>query len=259
MTVVSCGYELSTIDHFPTLIGTNGPFMHLVATKLGDRSLKNDVCAEIVRMLHDGELRPGDRISEADIAARLGISRSPVREAFVQLAHEGVIVQKPRSGNFISSRSDQELVDLQETRVLIETYSARVVCAEFSAESADRLARIITDMANVEGTPNWLEGSRLNASFHQSVVELTGNSSLIRLWKSLDPLTWLLAPWSIPPGSRAQNDLVSRHQALFDALDSRDPDRAASEFSDHVLRATILAGGQTARLDHLLAAADRSR
>lgn len=232
--------------------------MVAIQTRLGDRSLKNDVCAEIVRMLHRGELNPGDRVSEAVIAARLGISRSPVREAFVQLAHEGVIVRKPRSGNFIASRSDRELSDLQETRVLIESYAARVVCDAFEYHHERELSDIIDAMAATVGTSDWLEGSRLNAQFHQSVVRMTGNASLERLWKTLDPLAWLLAPWAITNDSIVEHDIVKRHQTLLDALASGDSDRASSAFASHIIKATLLADPRPTRFAHALAAADRT-
>jgi len=227
-------------------------------TRLGDRSLKNDVCAEIVRMLHRGELCPGDRISEAVIASRLGISRSPVREAFVQLAHEGVIVRKPRSGNFIASRSDRELSDLQETRVLIESFAARVVCLTFDEQHERELSEVIGAMATTVGTSDWLEGSRLNAQFHQTVVRMTGNASLERLWKTLDPLAWLLAPWAITSDSMVQQDIVERHQALLESLASGDSHQASSAFANHIINATVLVDPRPPRFEHALAAADGS-
>jgi DNA-binding GntR family transcriptional regulator len=232
--------------------------MDVGSTKLGDRSLKNDVCAEIVQMLHRGELKPGDRISESEIAVRLGISRSPVREAFAQLEHEGVIVRKPRSGSFINRRSDQELIDLQETRILIESYAARVVCDEFSRDHHDELARIIEAMAETEGTPNWIEGSRLNAQFHQTVVRMTANQALQKLWKTLDPLAWLLAPWAIPPDPAVSPNLVSRHQLLLDALASGMPDLAADAFSDHIFNATLITAERYRRPGHARLASERA-
>lgn len=224
-------------------------------TLLGDRSLKNDVCAEIVRMLHHGQLQPGDRISEADIASRLGISRSPVREAFVQLAHEGVIVRKPRSGNFIAQRTNEELVEIQETRLLIEVYSARIVAQIRAVNLIRDLTEIVEAMGQTEGTPNWSEGTRLNALFHETVVGGAGNSALFRIWKSLDPLAWLLAPWAIPKGTLVQNDLVSRHEPLVNALESGTPDRAAEAFASHIIKATPLDGAEADRSIHALEAA----
>jgi len=169
------------------------------------------------------------------------------------------IVRKPRSGNFIATRTDQELADLQETRLLIEGYAARVVCETFDEAKERQLSQIVTSMSDVEGTSDWLTGSRLNARFHQTVVNLTANGSLLHLWKTLDSLTWLLAPWASPIDTRVQSDLVRRHQALIDALASGDPERAAGDFAEHILRATPIAGGHHSRLPLVLAAATTTR
>jgi DNA-binding GntR family transcriptional regulator len=112
------------------------------------------------------------------------------------------------------------------------------------------LENLLDAMATSERSQNWMEGSRLNAAFHQCVVRLSGNSMLMRLSKSLDPLAWLLAPWSIPENPALQPNLVGRHRLLLEALESRDPDRAASAFTDHIVQASPIPGDRLHRVGH---------
>lgn len=210
---------------------------------LGDRSLKNDVYAAIVAQIHRGDLRPGDRISEAEIAARLGISRAPVREAFAQLGHEGLIVRKPRSGNFVAKLSQKDLEDIRDARVLLECHAASRACARMTPEGADTLRGVIAAMEAAARERRWTETASLNARFHQVVIRLADSAILERLWRALDPLAWLLATAALPKRDHIPEGLVVRHQVLVDALLSGDPDRAAEAFREHVTAAARRTAG----------------
>lgn len=211
---------------------------------LGDRSLKLDVYASIVEQIHRGELRPGDRVSESDVAARLGISRAPVREAFTQLAHEGLIIRKPRSGNFIAKLSQKDLEDIRDARVLIECHAARRACARINAADAAELRGLIAAMAEIAASrQHWTDAASLNARFHQTVARIADNHILERLWRSLDPLAWLLAPAALPNCEHRPRELVTRHEALLEALLTGDPEHAAAAFEAHILDAAQRTAG----------------
>jgi DNA-binding GntR family transcriptional regulator len=218
-------------------------------TIVGDRSLKREVYAVIVALIHRGELRPGDRISEADIAARLGISRAPVREAFSQLTHEGLIVRKPRSASFVAQLSPKDLEDIVDTRILIEGHAARRACARITAADAAELRDLIAEMADsADDVDQWTNTALLNARFHQTVIRIADNEVLANIWQTLHPLLWLLAPAVVPQKRHNRASLVARHQALLAALQNGDPDQAEAAFRDHVHEATPAA--PVARVDN---------
>ena len=208
-------------------------------TIVGDRSLKHEVYAAIVALIHRGELRPGDRISEADIAARLGISRAPVREGFSQLTHEGLIVRKPRSASFVAQLSPKDLDDIVDTRILIEGHAARRACTRITATDVAELRDLIAAMAeSADDDDLWTETALLNARFHQTVIRIADNEILVKIWQTLHPLLWLLAPAVVPRKRHNRASLVTRHQALLAALQDGDPDRAEAAFREHVHEAT---------------------
>lgn len=204
---------------------------------LEDRALHHVVYALVVDAIHGGWLKPGDRLSEADIAERLGISRSPVREAFARLAYDGLVERRPRRGTFVAKAQEGEIEQINEVRSLIEGYAARIACSRMTDEDECTLRTIIVQMVDSARERDWMQTVRLNARFHETVVNLPGNSVLSRIWSSLDPLVWLIAT-TVPPGRfHDPDDLTTRHEALVDALRSADPDTAEEAFRNHIVRA----------------------
>ncbi|MDQ3413089.1 MAG: GntR family transcriptional regulator [Chloroflexota bacterium] len=205
-----------------------------------DRALRHDVYAVIVEWIHQGALRPGDRVSEAAIARELGISRGPVREAMSRLDHEGLVVRRPRRGAVVAQLTAKDLGDIAAVRQLIEGHAARCACQRLTPTDATELERLIAAMRATARAGRWTETASLNARFHQTVVRIADNTLLSKVWQTLHPLAWLLAPAVSPHTPHDIDSLVARHQALLAALQAGDPDRAEAAFREHVLRAARL-------------------
>jgi DNA-binding GntR family transcriptional regulator len=167
-----------------------------------------------------------------------------VREALSQLAHEGLIVRKPRSGSFIAELSQSDLEDIREARLLLECHAARRACLRITSDDAAELRALISAMAATAADPDhWTATASLNAQFHQTVARIAGNRVLERLWRGLDPLAWLLAPATEPNWEHSPLDLVARHELLLKALLLGDPDRAEAAFAAHIRNAAQRTAG----------------
>lgn len=199
-----------------------------------DRSLHHDVYAMIVEWVQDGTLRPGDRISEAAIARQLGVSRGPVREAMSRLDNEGLVIRRPRRGAVVAEVTSKDLDDIVAVRQLVEGYAARCACELLTPNDVNELERLIAAMYTSARAGQWTETATLNAQFHQTVVRIADNRLLHRLWQSLHPLGWLLAPTVSPHKPHDPDDLRARHDALLAALQAGDPDQAEAAFRQHV-------------------------
>jgi DNA-binding GntR family transcriptional regulator len=207
---------------------------HATAHLVEDRSLHNDVYGLIVEAIHCGDLKPGDRITEGELAGRLGISRSPVREAFARLIHDGLVVQRPRRGTFVAKLERNDIEDIQEVRALVEGHAARRAAAKITPSDGAALRELVTIMVDAAMGTDWIQVVRLNARFHETVVRLTGNTALLRIWSVLDPLAWLI-PTTVPVGHQHNpQDLFDRHTALIAALESGDPQCAEDAFRAHI-------------------------
>jgi DNA-binding GntR family transcriptional regulator len=117
------------------------------------KSLADSVLAWLVDQLVSGTLRPGQWISETDVAAELGVSRSPVREALRDLAKEGLVEVHPRRATIVAQLSEQDAADLYWARQLISAEMARLAVEQMTDAHIDELTAILEDMRRSIGDP----------------------------------------------------------------------------------------------------------
>ncbi|HLH73683.1 MAG TPA: GntR family transcriptional regulator [Chloroflexota bacterium] len=205
-----------------------------------NRALHRDVEEYVIGLIGSGQVQPGDRLNEAEIARRLGISRTPVREAFTRLIKDGVLEHIPRRGVFVPKPSQKSLEEVASLRVVIEGFAAREACQRIRPEEIERLRRIVAEGAEAGRRGEWLAMEEKNAEFHDVLVSSAHHDLLRRVWQILTPMTWKLVPGLRPdPISLPRvEDFVARHQEVIDAIASGDPDRAQRVAESHVKKAT---------------------
>jgi DNA-binding GntR family transcriptional regulator len=210
------------------------------------RALHADVEAYVIDLIRTGSLGPGDRVNEAEIARRLRISRSPVREAFTRLTKDGVLDHSPRRGVFVAQPSVERLEEIAGLRAVIEGFAARQATAHIQAADLERLRLLVEEGAAAGRRGDWLAMEEKNAEFHDVLVGSARHQLLTRVWRLLTPMTWKLVPGRRPGviDSAAVEDFLERHRELIDVLASGDPDRAERTAIGHVTKATahMLAG-----------------
>jgi DNA-binding GntR family transcriptional regulator len=204
-----------------------------------NRALHREVESYVIELIRNGELRPGDRVNEAEIARRLQISRTPVREAFTRLIKDGVLDHIPRRGVFVARLSRESQEEIASLRVVIEGFAARWACQRMAPDEFARLRRIVDEGAQAGLRGDWLAMEEKNAEFHDVLIGGAHHSLLRRVWCLLSPMTWKLIPGARPESvdSATVEDFVRRHLALIEAVASGDPDRAEQAAMTHVRRA----------------------
>jgi DNA-binding GntR family transcriptional regulator len=205
-----------------------------------DRSLQHDVYAVIIDWIHQGKLRPGERVSEAAIARHLGISRGPVREAISRLDFEGLVIRRPRRGAVVSAFTVKDLKEISSVRQLIEGHAARAACQLMTPQDMKELNGLVNSMKIAAEAGQWTETAVLNGLFHQMVVRIADNKILSKMWQTLHPLAWLLAPVASAHKPHDPESILARHQLLLEALRAGDPDRAEEAFRQHVVQSSQL-------------------
>src|SRR3954469_14550899 len=103
--------------------------------RLEPRALSDRLVDPLKRVIIAGELRPGDRVLETDLAEQLGVSRGPVREAFRELEQEGLLISYPHRGTFVATLPEDEIEEVYALRAHLEGYAARRVVNERQAEA----------------------------------------------------------------------------------------------------------------------------
>ena len=178
------------------------------------RSLMTVVLDNIRRRILTGEFRPAQKINESEIAVNLGISRSPVREAFRILERDGLITTLPRKGSYITDISLKDLEELFEVRKILECYA--LDCIKMRAnKSSDKIKPMIEELEKNLFKKH--DPFSVISGFHYSLVELSHNSRLIELYKIL--AVSLRRYWLIYHSKQGQKDIsLEHHQGIVNTL-----------------------------------------
>jgi DNA-binding GntR family transcriptional regulator len=202
------------------------------------RALHREVETYVLDLIRSGEARPGDHLSEVEIARRLQISRTPVREAFARLLRDGVLEHAPRRGVFVPQPSAAEIAEVAGLRTVLEGFAARLAAMRITAEQVEDLRAVVEAGAEAGRRGDWLEMEERNAEFHDRLVRSAGHALLLRAWRLLSPSAWkmIAATRPVVPDAATADDFRERHLAVIDALVSGDPARAEREAVAHVRR-----------------------
>jgi DNA-binding GntR family transcriptional regulator len=149
----------------------------------GQRTTTPDGVYRVLRAaILDGTVPPGDQLREAHIAADLGISRSPLREALTRLEEEGLVVKVPFRGAFVVEVSARDVAEIASIRLRVEPYAAELSMAALRGPERPRLMRTLDDL-NRATEENDLPGSiDAHLRFHRLFYDFSGHSILQNLW-----------------------------------------------------------------------------
>lgn len=189
---------------------------------------------DVVRSwISSGELPSGTRVVESEIARVLGTSQTPAREAIRRLAQEGLVTHRPRLGNFVTEISQVEAREAREVRVVIESAAARRATGRLTAAEVARLRSHVDRMGDAARGRDIAAFREADLRFHREVCSLSGNSVLLRVWGSLEPVLWNLHVVSSAMYAGDWVAMAEKHTDLIDALLGGDPAESVRLFSAH--------------------------
>ena len=181
--------------------------------------------------ISSGKLIPGDRLREIELASRIGLSRTPIREAIKRLETEGVVTHKPQVGAVIKTLSQQEIVELYEMRIMLET-SASSMAAKHASEAETRtLMTLNTKM--LEARLDSYKVAELNRQFHICIVNAARNRYLANSYKNLSTILVILGHTTLTTPERVKSVFI-QHQAIIDALSKGDDQEASGAMTIHM-------------------------
>jgi DNA-binding GntR family transcriptional regulator len=179
-----------------------------------------------------GRLAGGIFLEEEEVSRAVGVSRTPVREAFHQLHSERLIDLLPRRGAMVRAVTVQELMEVYETRLMIETHTAQRLCAERKGPPP-LMVETLAEM-KLQASQSGFAHVQLNSIFHRALVAAAGNSVVTALYDSLNSRQERVAMTSvgIDPGRR--RIILDEHIALVEALAAHDADAAVAVLTEHL-------------------------
>ncbi len=188
----------------------------------------------------EGDYRPGSRLKEAEIASRLGVSRTPVREALLQLELEGLVELIPNRGAVVRELSRADVHEILVLRAILEAYCASTAATTMDPGEIDELESLHDRIAEVAAGPA-SEGREeslvaLNTSFHRAVIRGSGNTRIAALLEKLVaiPAAWKTDFWK---SKRHRDAAIVYHLEIVDAIHARDPLRADAVMKGHIYAA----------------------
>jgi DNA-binding GntR family transcriptional regulator len=200
----------------------------------------------MLQWILEGELPPGARIIETRIARQLGTSQAPVREALRDLATLGLVDMHPYRGARVRQPAPEELVEAMELRGQLEAIAARAAAQSIDETMLERMRKLLEAMRASAARADAHGQALQNSTFHACVIEASGNRTLLRVWDVLEPFARTYFTATVPGADL--DWLAERHVAILDALEARDPERAASAMRHHAreAEAQVLARGRSA-------------
>lgn len=183
----------------------------------------------LLTAIRSGDFKPGDRLRETDVATRLSLSRTPVREALRRLEADGIVEHRPRLGAVIRQLSHTELVELYEMRSVLERTAAEMAAKH--AASAEIHALDDLNRAIAESAP--AQAAALNQDFHRGIYHATRNRFLLDAARALNNALMLLGPTTLDDPERIKV-VTSQHQDIIDAIAKGDVAAAGSAATVHL-------------------------
>jgi DNA-binding GntR family transcriptional regulator len=181
--------------------------------------------------LRGGIYRPGDRLREEDVAQRLNVSRTPVREAFGRLVSKGLVVPATGRGLIVRRLDTTEVVELYAMRAILEAAAARLAAQHSSPIEIDALSDLETGFEAAQGDAH--EMARLNRLFHESIFAAARNRYLDGALQELQDAIALLGRTTFSVDGRPDPAAVE-HREIIAAIAARDPERAEEAARVHI-------------------------
>jgi DNA-binding GntR family transcriptional regulator len=189
------------------------------------------VAAELRRLIQTGELGPGERLRQVDIAARFGVSTTPVREAFSALAKDGLVRQDAHRGVVVFEPSLAELAETFEIRQALEALATSMATDGLTDEDIAALQQLITEMRTAQPR-RYIE---LNHSFHRRIYGAASRGRLLDMIEQLrEVAAYYLAISVRQYDSAFREQAHADHEAILAALVDRDGARAGQLVYDHL-------------------------
>jgi len=200
---------------------------------LRSRSMSSVLQDEIEQRILTGALQPGERVNENALAAELGVSRGPIREACRGLVESGLLTVIVNRGVFVREVSRKDAIDVYNVRASLMRLAGETLAERISAEQLAVLRDLVERMDEAEAADDFDSFYALNRDFHTRIVDYAENDRLRSISDGLVKELHLYRHRSILQGGglRVSN---REHKQILTALEARDADRAGAALEDHI-------------------------
>lgn len=199
------------------------------------RPLREIVYEELKMQILKGQIVPGTRMMEVEMAEEMGVSRTPIREAIRKLEKEGLVTIEPRKGAYASQISTKDMVDILEVRQNMEGLAAYYAALRMSEDQKKKLAEISDAYNKAVIENNMPDMIKFDTAFHHLIVEGSGNKMLVHMVEQLQELVLRFRYLYYDDFRRAEK-MPREHKTIYDAILNGDTEKARKAADVHIDR-----------------------
>lgn len=208
-------------------------------------TLKQKAYNYLLNKIMSGSLKPGMRISEVAMAQEIGISPTPVREAYRQLGSEGIVTHVPNAGIFVRKLDKNEIAELYELREALETFSVRKAAQRMDLLQIDELKeccdiqerlgkKLFDSKIDQLSTNDQIEYMQADATFHLNIINATENNIIIKTMRECHIMSHLLSSNSHKHNSTQVKTTINHHLEILKSIETHDAENGEKWMRRHI-------------------------
>ncbi|MDE7339505.1 MAG: GntR family transcriptional regulator [Lachnospiraceae bacterium] len=195
--------------------------------------LRDVVFNTLRKAILTGELKPGERLLEIQLANQLGVSRTPIREAIRKLELEGLVIMMPRRGAEVAQITEKGLRDVLEVRRALDALCAELACDRITEEEKQRFKDACDEFEKATATGDATVIAAADVALHDIIVEATRNQRLIQLINNLSEQMYRYR-FEYIKDENQHNNLVEEHRMIYESIVRCDKEGAAKAAKLHI-------------------------
>ena len=180
-----------------------------------------------------GELKPGERLMEIQLANKLGVSRTPIREAIRKLELEGLVLMIPRKGAEVAEITEKNLRDVLEVRCALEELAVQLACDRMDEDGIKAMKEASAQFCTTLDSDDMTRIAQADVAFHDIIYAATDNRRLIQLLNNLREQMYRYRIEYLKK-KECYPQLLEEHQTIIDSIESRDKGRATQITGQHI-------------------------
>lgn len=197
------------------------------------KSLGELIAEQLRQDIYNRRIKFGERLIESNLAEKFDVSRSSIREALSILEKEELVTSRARKGTFVSEFTRQDLEEMMELRLLLEPQAFRNALVKMNESNFQHLESIVNRMKEEAEQNNWNALFNLDSEFHQYVIQLCGNSRIVKFYESLSVQirVYFSHLYQYYTSSMA---FYREHQELLNVLSRKDFEKIEEKIKNHI-------------------------
>lgn len=180
-----------------------------------------------------GELKPGERLMEIHLANRLGVSRTPIREAIRKLELEGLVTMIPRRGAEVAQITEKNMLDVLEVRRAVDALCVELACERISEEDTRNLKEACDHFEKAVHSKDAKKIAQADVALHDIIVKATGNNRLIQLVNTLSEQMYRYRYEYIKDATQ-HGRLIEEHRIIYESIVKKDKETASQAAKMHI-------------------------